>query len=266
MPSKSDIQFGKIVVANHFATKEEVEASIREQAQYERERHTIILEGVLLFRDFLTLEQVEAIQKRMKRRVIFCPKCHGKFNVFQFRGSEKFLCHKCGNKVIVPDGDHYRNSLKEIVDKVMAFFEGAPEPAPEAPEPKERKTIMLKKEDLEAGALAGDDEDVLEPAEEVEGAIEEVEVDGVLEEEPAEEPPLLLEDEITPDGATPADGVKGRKAKKGKAAKPPKGLKKPRKLKKKKAKADEGEKPKSKSGKLKKKKEPREGKRLKRKR
>jgi hypothetical protein len=154
MPSKSDIQFGKLAITSHFAAKDEVENSLKDQGRFERERHTAILEAVLLQRKCLNLEQVEAIQKRMKRRVIFCSKCFGKFNVFQFRGGENFLCHKCGNRVNVPDGPEYRILLEGLAKKVGEFLAGkgspeAPAPAPEPAKAAERDTIMVSAKDIE---------------------------------------------------------------------------------------------------------------------
>ncbi|MHC5039773.1 MAG: hypothetical protein ACYTHM_20910 [Planctomycetota bacterium] len=274
MPSKSDIQFGKIVVANHLATKEEVESSIKAQAHFERERHTIILEAILLHNDYLTIEQIEAIQKKMKRRVIFCSKCHGKFNVFQFRGSERFLCHKCGNRVVVPDREQYRQSLKDLSKKVEGFEQGEPENSEPDSEPPERETIMIRKEDIEnakdrIGGPDDSEEDVLEPVEEVEGAIEEVELEGEIElEEPVEAPPeeeVLIAEEIPLDEGSPQTPLKAEPVEspppKPRAKEPTRG-RKIRKAKplKKKEKPGEGEKPKAPKGKLKKRSEAREGK------
>jgi hypothetical protein len=250
MPSKSDLQFGKIVVANHMATKEEVETGLKSQAQFERERHTIILEGILLSKECLSLDQVEAIQKKMERRVIFCDKCHGKFNVFQFRGGERFLCHKCGNKVIVPDREQYREILTKLASTTGAFLTGEPEEEPQDGERPQRETIMLRKEDIERAKEPEDD--FLEPIdEEVEGAIEEEVVEGeiVEEGETAPEPDLLPVDDGATD--TPADGQAAAPSKeRGLKRKMKKGKKKPAK-----GKGEETEKPKK--GKLKKKKGPR---------
>ncbi|GEM_PF-2792553 len=216
MPSKSDIQFGKIAVANHLATREEVEECLKEQARFEKERHTLILEPLLLSRDILTFDQVEAIQNKMNRRVVFCPKCHGKFNVHQFRGNEKFLCHKCGNRVTVPDGEAYRDILKGLLEKVQAFLSGEEdleaEPLPEEKEEKEprRETIMVSREDIEMAKASR------RPAEEEGGeAVQEVELEGEIETEeegeeagaPAGEEPLPAlegEGEEPPAEAAPA--------------------------------------------------------------
>jgi len=202
MPSKSDIQFGKIVVTNHFATKEEIEEAIKSQAHFERVRNTIILEAILLYRDILTLEQAEAIQNKMKRRVIFCSKCHGKFNVHQFRGSERFLCHKCGNRVTVPNQEQYRSALNDLASKAKAFFDDGPADEASNTPRQVRETIVVRREDIEEAKKAPDaspeEEDILEPAEDVEAAIEEEEVEAEIEselEEDSGEGPIPVPDE-----------------------------------------------------------------------
>jgi hypothetical protein len=209
---------------------------------------------------------VEAIQNKMERRVIFCDKCHGKFNVFQFRGGERFLCHKCGNKVIVPDREQYREILSSLATKAGSFLAGEPEAEIDEGEPPQRETIMLRQEDIEKAKASDSEDDFLEPIDdEVEGAIEEEVVDGeVVEEaeEAAPEPEVLR---LTPDEAasmdTPADGQ---------PVAPPKGRERKLKKKKGKKKAAKGKDVgagKSKKGKLKKRKGPREDRpRLRRKR
>jgi hypothetical protein len=271
MPSKSDIQFGKIVVTNHMATKEEVETALKSQAHFERERHTIILEGILLSNECLTIEQVEAIQNKMERRVIFCEKCHGKFNVYQFRGGERFLCHKCGNKVTVPDSGQYRSIIATLAEKVGGFLSGEPEVEETSAEPAQRETIMLRREDIEhakgsAPPPEDDLDEVLELDSEVESAIEEEVVDGeVVEEDEPGIPSPGADAKLLPETETPGEGTEIPEAPPEKA----KGMKNKKKKLKKKKKAAKGEKdsePKRKKGKLKKR-DPKEGKpRLRRKR
>lgn len=212
MPSKSDIQFGKIALKNHMAAKDEVEDCLRDQSRFERERHTTVLEAVFLARDILDVEKIEKIQNVMKRRVVFCAKCRAKYNVFQFRGGDKFLCNKCGNRILVPEQADYRRVLREQAGDVDKLLRGEPaaEAAPEAEVP-HRETIVLTKQDIEAakaGMKPAPSEEVLEPKPEPDADpdgdnVEEVELEAEVEEVPeAEPPPLPVPEE--PEPATPA--------------------------------------------------------------
>jgi hypothetical protein len=235
MPSKSDIQFGKLAVANHFAAKDEVEAGLKEQAQFERERQTSILEAFLLHRKCISPDQVEAIQKKMQRRVVFCGKCRAKFNVFQFRGGEKFLCHKCGNRIAVPEALDYRKSLDALRDEAAAFLlgsKGAPASVMGDSKLAERETIVVSQKDIEKARSSkgapktsakdsGDGDGVLEPVEEKKASgpppattpgspapeAVEVEVEAEIEAEPVEEP--APEAPAKPEAGEPAPAAEG---------------------------------------------------------
>ena len=228
MPSKSDIQFGKIALKNHFAAKDEVEGCLKDQSRFERERHTTVIEAVFLARDILDVGKIEAIQKAMKRRVIFCGKCSAKYNVFQFKGGDKFACNKCGAKVEVPDESGYRKVLRHQAGEVDEVLKARPEPVFEEPAAKEspaRETIVLTKEAIEAAkSRPRQGSAPAEPAdgESDEAPVEEVELEAVVEEEteaPSEEPAA--------DEPPPAPAPKSEAPKSAAQQKPSEGDKKP---------------------------------------
>jgi hypothetical protein len=259
MPSKSDIHFGKIVVTNKFANKEEVEEALRLQYRFEKKRSiTAVIEPFLLHVTSLEVSHVKAIQEKIHRRVIFCEGCRSKFNISQFAGGERFLCHKCGRRVEVPDSEGYFKWLVDFREQVEAFVkdeETLDAASPTLPMLEEevstsdKQTVMITREEIES--VQDEDQTPMEglnvadlKEEEASGKartmkaeavkddaieledIDELEVDSAPEAPPAEQPPVVEEVvEESPAKKSPKDVAREimRKKKKKKKKKAPEG-------------------------------------------
>jgi hypothetical protein len=215
MPSKSDIQFGKIVVANNFATKDEVEKALRLQYRFEKKKEqTAVIEPFLLNVSTIEVTQIKAIQDKVNRRVIFCEKCSSKFNISQFTGGEKFLCHKCGNRVRVPHFEEYSSWLTDFQESVGSFLRdeddldatapGIPGLEEEATRT-EKQTILISRSEIET---PGEDSET--------GELEEPDEAGEPE---LDLPELELEPDEVPEPEPPPEKKKKKKKKKKKDAK-----------------------------------------------
>ncbi len=170
MPSKSDIQFGKIVVANSFASKEQVEEALKIQYRFEKKKSkTSVIEPFLLHFGTLDPARIKAIQEKMHRRVIFCSKCSGKFNISQFAGGEKFMCNKCNSKIEVPDFASYVKWLKGTADEVAKFMESEKELDAAAP-PIPSLEVEASKGEKDTVVIQRSDVETLDPEEEVDSS------------------------------------------------------------------------------------------------
>ncbi len=228
MPSKSDIQFGKIAVANSFATRDQVEAALKLQYRFEKKKSkTAVLEPFLLQGAGMDVARLKAIQDKMRRRVIFCTKCSSKFNIAQFNGGERFLCNKCNTRIEVPNFSSYSDWLKNYAGSIDNFIkeEEAVSAGPSMPsieaevERGDKATVVIKKTDVEKAAgdrppadgfdiedLPADSAGAARPAKDVTAAAETLD-GGVIELEDAGE----LE-ECGKEEAEPAAKEKAQKA------------------------------------------------------
>ena len=97
-----DTIFGKLIVNNHYATSEQVEAAVKEQGHREAMGVIVPLGSILVEKGFLTLAQVEDILKKQWKKILVCNTCQKQFNVFGYEEGKRFLCRTCKNPLEVP--------------------------------------------------------------------------------------------------------------------------------------------------------------------
>ncbi|MHC5038745.1 MAG: serine/threonine protein kinase [Planctomycetota bacterium] len=102
MPTKGDRDFGEMAVKHKFVEPQEIEKALREQKRLEKEGALLTLDRVVIEMGFMNPFQVEFIQERLNRKVIYCPGCMTKYNVFKYRGDTRVKCRKCSESIEVP--------------------------------------------------------------------------------------------------------------------------------------------------------------------
>jgi serine/threonine protein kinase len=102
MPTKGDKEFGERAVKHKFAEAEEIERALREQKRLEKEGALTTLDRLVVELGIMNPFQVEFVQDQLNRKVIYCPGCTAKYNVFKHRGATRVKCRKCGEMIEVP--------------------------------------------------------------------------------------------------------------------------------------------------------------------
>ncbi len=150
MPSKGDIKFGQLAVELDFTSKDKIEEALRLQAQLEKQGKVTSLDRIMLKKGILDAEQIQEIEKKQGRRIVFCPECSNKLNVAIFGPGTRIRCPKCDTSLTVPSGVKY-----EVVDRK--------EPPAKKPAKAERAgqdTIKVKKTAAPAKKKPAEEDDV----------------------------------------------------------------------------------------------------------
>lgn len=150
MPSKGDIKFGQLAVEMEFASKEKIDEALKLQAQLEKQGKVTSLDRIVLKKGILDGEQIQEIEKKQGRRIVFCPECSNKLNVAIFGPGTRIRCPKCDTSLTVPSGVKY-----EVVDRK--------EPPTKKPAKADRApadTIKVKKGGAPAGKKKKDEDEV----------------------------------------------------------------------------------------------------------
>lgn len=150
MPSKGDIKFGQLAVEMEFTSKEKIEEALKLQAQLEKQGKVTSLDRIMLKKGILDGEQIQEIEKKQGRRIVFCPECSNKLNVAIFGPGTRIRCPKCDTSLTVPSGVKY-----EVVDRK--------EPPAKKPAKADRQpadTIKVKKGSTPASKKKKDEDEV----------------------------------------------------------------------------------------------------------
>ncbi len=99
---KQDSLFGKLVVVLGFATAEQANAAIREQARLESLGMRVRLGRVFVQRGVLSLEQVVRVLEHQKKQILYCEQCDSLFNAPRPDGDKLFTCRNCGASLVLP--------------------------------------------------------------------------------------------------------------------------------------------------------------------
>lgn len=150
MPSKGDIKFGQLAVELDYASKEKIEEALRLQAQLEKQGKVTSLDRIMLKKGIMDAEQIQEIEKKQGRRIVFCPECSNKLNVAIFGPGTRIRCPKCDTSLTVPSGVKY-----EVVDR-----KDPPAKKPAKAERAAQDTIKVKKTAAPAKKKKDEDEDV----------------------------------------------------------------------------------------------------------
>lgn len=102
MPSKNDEQFGQMAVQANYISKAELKEALDELKKREGKGERTTLDRVLVDLGMMLAVQIETIQAKQKRRVVFCPACGMKLNVFTFKVGQRIKCTHCQRSLIVP--------------------------------------------------------------------------------------------------------------------------------------------------------------------
>jgi serine/threonine protein kinase len=102
MPTKGDRDFGDLAVRQNFASAEDIERALEEQKRFEKEGALTTLDRLLVEMGIINPIQAEFLQEHLGRKVLFCPGCTAKYNVFGSPGGSKVKCRKCGETIDVP--------------------------------------------------------------------------------------------------------------------------------------------------------------------
>jgi serine/threonine-protein kinase len=102
MPTKGDRQFGDLAIRHNFAEAGDIEKALQEQKRLEKEGGLTTLDRVVIELGIMNPFQVEFLQEQLNRKVIYCPGCMTKYNVFKYRGDSRVKCRKCSEMIEVP--------------------------------------------------------------------------------------------------------------------------------------------------------------------
>jgi serine/threonine protein kinase len=102
MPSKGDKEFGKAAIERGFAKSPDVQRALAEQKKLEKEGALTTLDQILIDLHILNPLQVEILQDQLRRKVVYCPGCMAKYNIYKFRSGTGVKCRKCGEQIEVP--------------------------------------------------------------------------------------------------------------------------------------------------------------------
>jgi hypothetical protein len=93
---------GQLLIAHRYATPEQLEEALQEQADLTRKGRRIPLGQVLLARGAISQAQFLEVIKMQARFLLKCESCDIKYNILQFREGRKFRCARCGRVLVVP--------------------------------------------------------------------------------------------------------------------------------------------------------------------
>ncbi len=102
MSSKNDEQFGALAVQANYISKAELKEALEELKKREGKGERTTLDRVLVDLGMMLAVQIETIQAKQKRRVVFCPACGMKLNVFTFKVAQRIKCTHCQRSLVVP--------------------------------------------------------------------------------------------------------------------------------------------------------------------
>ncbi len=102
MSSKNDESFGQFAVTANYISKAELREALEELKKREGKGERTSLDRVLIDMGMMLAVQIESIQAKQKRRVVFCPACGMKLNVFLFKAGQRIKCTHCQKSLIVP--------------------------------------------------------------------------------------------------------------------------------------------------------------------
>ena len=139
MPSRGDVQFGRLAVENKFL-REALLGSYLSKVDEERERgRRTTLERLLRQGGHLTSSQIQWIQEQQKRRIEFCPHCGRKHNVFGLDSGNLVRCDRCRETFEIVDsspgatlkGKQEKNSPTPEISPAKTGSEAKPPPVEE---------------------------------------------------------------------------------------------------------------------------------------
>lgn len=102
MSSKNDEQFGALAVQANYISKAELKEALEELKKREGKGERTTLDRVLVDLGMMLAVQIETVQSKQKRRVVFCPACGMKLNVFTFKVGQRIKCTHCQRSLMVP--------------------------------------------------------------------------------------------------------------------------------------------------------------------
>ncbi len=102
MPSKGDKEFGKAALDRKFACAADIQRAFGEQKKLEQEGALTTIDQVLTDLAILNPLQVEIVQDQLQRKVVYCPGCTSKYNLYKFASGTGVKCKKCGEQIEVP--------------------------------------------------------------------------------------------------------------------------------------------------------------------
>lgn len=103
MASKNDEQFGLLAVQANYISRAELKEALEELKKREAKGERTTLDRVLVDLGMMLAIQIETIQAKQKRRVVFCPACGMKLNVFSFKVGQRIKCTHCQRSLLVPE-------------------------------------------------------------------------------------------------------------------------------------------------------------------
>lgn len=156
MPSKNDLEFGKLSISSQYASAQQVEECLALQNRLEQGGSRLSLDRVLFMKGYLDLDQLGRIQQKQKRKIIFCLQCQTRMNISGFDAGQKVRCPQCGKRVRVPDGvllPEERDFLAELKEKLET------EPSPGPPELQDESSPADEEEEVDTVMIEAEAED-----------------------------------------------------------------------------------------------------------
>ncbi len=114
MPTKGDKDFGDLALKHKFADEKEIQRALEEQKRLEKEGALTTLDRLVVELGIMNPFQVEFLQEILGRKVIYCPGCTAKYNVFKYPGDSRVKCRKCGEMIEVPKRFSEMNSEERL--------------------------------------------------------------------------------------------------------------------------------------------------------
>jgi serine/threonine-protein kinase len=128
MPSKGDKEFCRAAVERTFASASALQKALDEQRKLEKEGALTTVDQLCIDLAILNPLQVEIVQDQLRRKVVYCPGCTSKYNVYKFRTGTGVKCKKCGEQIEIPRRyseiqiDHERKARDDVGYETTPFL------------------------------------------------------------------------------------------------------------------------------------------------
>ncbi|MBI3270100.1 MAG: serine/threonine protein kinase [Planctomycetes bacterium] len=114
MESRGDQEFLAGAVKQGFLQEEDLPEILAEREEVEAfQGRAVPVAHLLLQRQWLTPEQMDRVVEATGRRILLCPACWARINVFSLKPEQLFLCSCCKARVLVPADAHAEVLLRE---------------------------------------------------------------------------------------------------------------------------------------------------------
>ncbi|MBI4614529.1 MAG: hypothetical protein HY720_13035 [Planctomycetes bacterium] len=97
--------FGRLAVQSNFISQEQLNESLREQANIARLKIYFRLGEILIKKRYMTPDQVRRTLEGQQKKILQCPRCGSRYNISSFEEGSQLACKKCAGRLVLPPKD-----------------------------------------------------------------------------------------------------------------------------------------------------------------